>query len=74
MRVRFGAEVAGAATAGVLAIVTLFSRDWVEVLFRVDPDHGSGVLEWALVVALAVISIVLTRAARCRWRQLRIVA
>jgi NADH:ubiquinone oxidoreductase subunit 6 (subunit J) len=74
MRVRFGLEVVGAVCALVLAIVTLLSRDWMEVVFGVNPDHGSGALEWAVVFAFAAISIGLTLAARQQWQRLRVPA
>jgi hypothetical protein len=63
-RVRFWIEVALAAVAAGLAILTLITREWIEVLFGVDPDQGNGALEWALVIALFVASIVLALVAR----------
>jgi hypothetical protein len=71
VRVRFGIEVVGAFGALVLAVVTLFWRNWIEVVIRVNPDRGGGALEWAVVCALAAISIGLTLAARQQWRRLR---
>ena len=35
-----------------------------EVVFRVDPDAGSGSAEWAVVAVLAVVSLCLALTAR----------
>jgi hypothetical protein len=36
-------------------LLTLLWRDWIELVFRVDPDAGNGALEWAFAaVALGV--------------------
>jgi len=56
-RMRFWVETVLALTTGILAVVTLISREWVEVVFRVDPDGGSGSLEWMIVVGLACVTV-----------------
>ena len=74
LRVGLGLEVFGAAGALVLAITTLFGSDWIEEVFRVNPDEGNGFVEWAVVFGLVAISIGLTFAARRLWRRLTVAA
>jgi hypothetical protein len=47
------------------------SREWIEVVFRVDPDHGSGSLEWLIVAVLAVATAVFASLACAQWRRMR---
>jgi hypothetical protein len=70
--IRFGIEVALAVLTAGLAILTLISREWIELLFGLDPDNGSGALEWAIVVALVVASVALALTAR--WDRKRHIA
>jgi len=51
-------ETALGVLTGVLALVTLVWRDWLEVVVRLDPDHGNGNWEWLAVATLAVASVV----------------
>ncbi|SRR5712691_8526738 len=59
LRGRFWVAAVSAAVTAVLAVVTLVSREWIEVLFHVDPDGDDGTLEWAIVLTLAVGSVLL---------------
>ncbi len=54
MRARFWIELFAAILCGLLAILTLIVKEWIEVVFRVDPDAGSGTAEWLAVVLLGV--------------------
>jgi hypothetical protein len=66
------AEIAPAMATGVLAIVTLISREWIEIVFGADPDHGTGVVEWLIVVALAATTLTFGLLARAEWQRLRV--
>jgi hypothetical protein len=56
--------------AGSLGLVTVFWRDWVEILTGWDPDQHSGAVEWLIVAALLAISAVAGVAARRSWKAL----
>ncbi|MCU1345294.1 MAG: transporter permease, partial [Acidimicrobiia bacterium] len=64
-------EAVGAAVTGTLLLLTMVWREWIEVVFRVDLDHGSGSLEWAFVVATGVTTVVLASLAGCEWHRAR---
>ena len=66
---RFWVETALATISSIMAVVTLVTRDWIEVVFGVDRDHGNGALEWALVVGLALVAVTLGLMARLEWRR-----
>ncbi len=72
LRRRFWLETGMAIVTCVLFVVTLLYRDWIEVVFGVDPDNRSGVLEWLIVGALFVVTIALFTLARYEWRRARI--
>jgi hypothetical protein len=61
---RFWTELALAGSAAALGFVTLIWRDWIEVVFRVDPDRGSGATEWLVVAILVSGAIGLGQLAR----------
>lgn len=71
-RIRFWIEVGLAVVAAALALLTLITREWIELLFGVDPDAGSGAFEWAIVVGLAVAAVALAFVAR--WERKRHIA
>jgi hypothetical protein len=64
LRKRFWLEVALAGVSVAAVVLTLASPRWIEQLFGVDPDQGSGALEWTLVTALLCTSLCLADVAR----------
>jgi undecaprenyl pyrophosphate phosphatase UppP len=65
-------EIAIAALAGILGIVTIFWHDWIEALTGWDPDHHNGSFEWLIVVILLAVAIAVGVAARRDWRRFRL--
>lgn len=57
--------------SAALGVLTLLTRDWIEVVFRVDPDKSSGLLEWVVVVSLATLSLFWSTRAVRAWRTAR---
>ncbi|WP_243769035.1 ABC transporter permease [Streptomyces cyanogenus] len=55
--------------SGILFIVTLVWRDWIERVFGVEPDQGSGALEWAIVAVTLCATVVFSLLARSEWRR-----
>ena len=51
-----------------LCVLTIVWSEWVELLFGVDPDAGSGALELLLTGAFLVVSVLLAGQARRDWR------
>ncbi len=69
IRRRFWVEIALAVTAAGLFVMTMLWKDWIEIVFGVDPDRGSGALEWIIVLAFMFASIVFSLSARREWRR-----
>jgi hypothetical protein len=53
----------------LFAILTLAWKDWVEIVFKVDPDHHSGSLEWTIVAVAVAVTVIAVAAARFEWRK-----
>lgn len=68
---RLWVESMGAAATGLATIATIIAPDWIEEVFKVEPDSGSGALELAIVVALAAVTLALSLTAGWEWRHLR---
>lgn len=71
LRFRFWLESIMATITGILFVITIVWRDWIEIVFRVDPDRGSGSLEWMIVGVLFVVTVALFALARREWREAR---
>lgn len=63
LRLRFWLESAVAFGSAFLLVLTLAWPEWIEGVFGVDPDHGSGVLEWAIVAAALIFAATFSRVA-----------
>jgi hypothetical protein len=71
LRLHFWLEMGVAVVTSILFVITLVQRDWIEVVFGVDPDKSSGALEWLIVGALLVVTIMLFTLASYEWRRAR---
>ena len=71
LRWRFWLESGMAIVTGILFAITLVQRDWIEVVFGVDPDSHNGTLEWLIVGALLVATMTLFALASYEWRRAR---
>jgi hypothetical protein len=69
LRLRFWLEVGAATITAIMFAITLVWRDWIEVLFRIDPDNGNGSFEWLVVIALLALTMMLLAVARYEWRR-----
>ncbi|MFF0087894.1 ABC transporter permease [Streptomyces canus] len=64
-------ETVAAAISAVVFVLTLLWRDWIERLFGVDPDQGSGALEWIIVALALCCTIICGLLARSEWHRAR---
>jgi hypothetical protein len=71
LRSVFWWEVAGAALSAGLLVATLINKEWIETVFGIDPDAGSGLLEWTIVAVLSVATLGLLATSRVEWRRAR---
>ncbi|MBK3627828.1 ABC transporter permease [Streptomyces sp. MBT49] len=69
VRSRFWVETALGTVSGLLFVVTLVRRDWIELVFGVEPDAGSGAVEWLVVAVTALVTVLCALAARTEWRR-----
>jgi hypothetical protein len=67
---RLHGELAAAVASGVVGAVTIVAPRWVEASTGLDIDRGSGVLEWAVTVAMLLAAIMAAVSARRYYRRL----
>jgi hypothetical protein len=70
-RMRVRVEAVLTVVSAALFVLTLAVPDWIEEVFGVAPDAGSGETEWLLVTVLLVITVVLAAVTLVEWRRLR---
>ena len=66
--IRFWVELGLASVSTALLLVTVLWSEWIEIVFGVNPDEGSGALEWLLVVGFFSVTIACAVGARIEWR------
>ncbi|UQX87624.1 hypothetical protein M6D93_15130 [Jatrophihabitans telluris] len=71
LRLRFWIEAGLTLLFAVAVGLTLARAAWIELLFKVDPDHGSGLSEAVITIALGVAALVLAVTARREWMRPR---
>ena len=71
LRRRFWLETGIAIITGILFVITLIRNNWIEIVFRVDPDNNNGTFEWLIVGALLLVTITLFIVASYEWRRAR---
>ena len=71
MRSRFWLEVVLGFATGLMSLLTLAWKDWIEIAFRMDPDRHSGLAEWAIVGIFLAITLSSAALARQEWRRPR---
>ncbi len=71
---RFWVEFGLAVFSAFLLLVTLLWKDWIEIVFRVDPDHGNGSFEWLIVTVAILGTVTFSTLARLEWRRAQEVA
>jgi hypothetical protein len=69
IRRRFWVRLTLAVISAALFVITLAWPNWIEIAFRVDPDHGGGWLEWTIVVVMFALTLTLSIGARREWRR-----
>jgi hypothetical protein len=65
LKTRMTLEGLAGLTSLVLAVLTVVNREWIEELTGLEPDAGSGALEWLIVIAFGLAAVLLGRMA---WR------
>lgn len=60
VQIRYRFELLLAVVSGIALVLTLAVPDWIEEVFGVDPDGGSGAVEWGIAVGLLMCTVALT--------------
>ena len=69
LRPLFWIEALLALGNAALLVMTVVWKDWIEIVFNVDPDAGSGAVEWGFVAVTLLLTIAFLTLARSEWRR-----
>jgi ABC-type thiamin/hydroxymethylpyrimidine transport system permease subunit len=70
LRTRLRIEVVLAVISAALCVLTLVFPEWIEELTGLEPDAGSGALEWIIAGIFLVAAVVAAVLARRDYRRL----
>jgi preprotein translocase subunit SecG len=70
LRTRLRIEVVLAVISAALCVLTLVFPEWIEELTGLEPDAGSGALEWIIAGVFLVAALVFSVLARRDYRRL----
>lgn len=73
-RRRFWIEVAIFLASILSLAATLVDPEWIEAVTGVEPDGGSGELEWAIAAAFGVLVLISALLTGLEWRRTAIAA
>ena len=65
----FWIELVLSIISAFLTVLTFAWPDWIEGIFGVDPDAGTGSSEWAITLAFLIATLVLAALTRRTWRR-----
>ena len=65
----FWIELTLSLISAFLTVLTFAWPDWIEGIFDVDPDAGTGSSEWGITLAFVVATLALAALTRRTWRR-----
>ena len=65
----FWIELVLSIISAILTVLTIAWPDWIEGIFDVDPDAGSGSSEWGITLAFIVVTLMLAALTGRTWRR-----
>lgn len=69
LRRRFWVETGMALFSAAVLLLTLLWNNWIEIIFKVDPDQGNGSLERLIVLAALALTLSMVALSRLEWRR-----
>ena len=69
LRWRFWFESLATAGSAGFFLLTVLWKDWIELLFGLDPDHANGSIEWGITALALAVSFTFFFMARHEWRR-----